>query len=211
MPREARMKIAASLVLQRRPAVEAEYLRGLFKKYDVKVAVAPPTARERIPLNPRDGPVRGPANAPLEIVVFSDFGCPMCARVYEWLKTLDVPARVAYRALPLGPPGPAAWAAAAAHEQGKFFELADVVYRRRGAFDPSRLEEDAAEAGLDVAKFHASFVSEAARRVVQADMDEARALGVQMTPTLFVNGVHFVGIPDARLLQAILDRDAPKK
>ena len=38
-------------------------------------------------------------------------------------------------------------------------------------------------------------------------MAEARALGVQVAPTLFVNGVHFVGVPDARLLDAILHRD----
>ncbi|HEX5136376.1 MAG TPA: thioredoxin domain-containing protein [Planctomycetota bacterium] len=211
MPRETRMRVAASLALEWRPAVEAEYLRGLFEKYDVKVAVATPSARERIPLNPRDGPVKGPADAPLEIVVFSDFACPMCARVYEWLRALDVPARVAYRALPLGPPGPSAFAAAAAHEQGKFFEFADAVFRRHGAVDPSQLEECAAEAGLDLAKFRASLASDAARRVVQEDVDEARALGVQATPTLFVNGVHFVGVPDARLLRAILARDVAKK
>lgn len=206
MTREQRMQVAASIALERRPLVEAEYLRALFEKYRVDVGVTAPGARERIPLNPRGGPVTGPADARLEIVVFTDFSCPMCARVHEWLKGLDVPARVAFRHMPLGPPGPPAFAAAAAHEQGKFFRFADAIFKRRG--DPSKLEECAAEANLDLAKFREALASDRARAAVLADMAEAKALGVKVAPTLFVNGVHFVGVPDARLLRAILDRDA---
>lgn len=206
--REKRMTIAAFLAMERRPAVEAAYLKGLFEKYRVTVDLKPPGAREQIALDPRGGPVRGPADAPLEIVVFSDFSCPMCARVHEWLKTLPVQARVAFRHLPLGPPGPAAFAAAAAHEQGRFWEFADVLFKHRTELDPAKLTEYAAEAKLDLEKLRACLASDCPRATVAADAEEARALGVQTAPTLFLNGVHFVGIPDARLLRAILDRDS---
>jgi len=207
LDREKRMQIAARIALERRPAVEAAYLKGLFEKYRVTVDLQPPGAREQIPLNPRGGPVRGPEGAQLEIVVFSDFSCPLCARVHEWLEALDVPARVAFRQLPLGPPGPPAFAAAAAHEQGRFWEFSDVLFRHRTQLDPAKLIDYAAEAGLDLVKFRACLASDRPRSVVAADAEEARALGVQMAPTLFLNGVHFVGVPDARLLRAILERD----
>jgi protein-disulfide isomerase len=151
--------------------------------------------------------VKGPADAKLEIVLFSDFSCPMCARVHDWLSALDVPARVSFRHLPLGPPGPPAFAAAAAHEQGKFWQFADVLYRHRADLDPAKLVEYAAEAGLDLGKFRDALASDRPRAAVAADMEEARALGVQAAPTLFLNGVHFVGVPDDRLLRAILGRD----
>jgi protein-disulfide isomerase len=208
LSRERRLTIAAFLAMERRPAVEAEYLKGLFEKYRVTVDLKPPAARERIPLNPRGGPVRGPEDGKLEIVVFSDFSCPMCARVHEWLKALDAPARVAFRHLPLGPPGPPAFAAAAAHEQGRFWEFADVLFRHRTELDPAKLTEYAAEAKLDLEKFRACLASDRPRAAVAADAEEARALGVQTAPTLFLNGVHFVGVPDARLLRAILERDS---
>jgi len=208
--REKRLQIAAGLALERRPAVEEAYFRGLFEKYRVSVELRPPAAREQIPLCPRDGPVQGPADSKLEIVVFSDFSCPMCARVHEWLKTLDVPARVAFRNLPLGPPGPPAFAGYAAHEQGRFWEFADVLFKHRTELDPKRLDEYAAEAKLDLEKFHACLASGRPRAAVEADMEEARTLGVQTAPTLFLNGVHFVGIPDERLVRAVLERDAAR-
>jgi protein-disulfide isomerase/uncharacterized membrane protein len=210
IPHDRRMQIAAKMILERRPAVEAAYLASLFEKYRVKIGLVPPAAREQVPLNPRGGPVKGPEDAPLEIVLFSDFNCPLCARVQQWLKTLDVPCRVAFRNLPLGPPGPPAFAAYAAHEQGKFWEFADVLFTHRTEVSSEKLLEYAAKAGLDLAKFKECLASDRPRKAVEADMAEARELGIQSTPTLFLNGVHFVGVPDDRLVHAILEREAPK-
>ena len=70
---------------------------------------------------------------------------------------------------------------------------------------PSR--SAAVKAKLDLAMFRACLASDRPRAAVLADLAEARALGIQAAPTLFLNGVHFVGVPDARLVRTILERD----
>jgi protein-disulfide isomerase/uncharacterized membrane protein len=214
VPPEKRLSIAAQIVLSKRPAIEAEFVRELFTKYAVDVRLPLPGARETLEFNPRGGPERGPKDAPLSIVVFSDFSCPACARVHEWLaaapKELGVPIRVAFRHMPVGLPGPAAFAAVAAHEQGRFWEFADVLFRNRATFDPVRLDAYASEAGLKLAPFDACVESERPKAVLAADAEEARRLGIKSAPTLFINGVHFAGVPHARVIRAILERDAAK-
>jgi protein-disulfide isomerase len=214
VPREKKLAVAAQLVMAKRPAIEAEFLKELFAKYAVDVRVPLPGTRETLEFNPRGGPERGPKDAPLSIVVFSDFSCPACARVHEWLaqapKELGVPIRVAYRHFPLGLPGPAAHAAVAAHEQGRFWELADVLFRQRGTLDLARMDGYASEAGLNLGALDQCLASGRPQAAVAADADEARRLGIKTAPTLFINGVHFAGVPNPRVLKAILARDTAK-
>jgi len=212
IPHDVRMQIAAKLALKRRPQVEEEYLTSLYAKHGVSVGLTPPDARGAVAFNPRGGPERGPEDAALEIIVFSDFACPACVRVHEWLgdvsRQFGVPVRVAFRHFPLGPPGPAAAAAVAAHEQGKFWEFADILFAHRNELDPARITEYATKAGLDLDKLRGCVASDRPRLVLAADVDEAKRLGVQAAPTLFINGVHFVGVPSPRLIRAILQRDS---
>jgi len=160
---------------------------------------------EELLFNPRQGPERGPADAPLQIVVFSDFGCPACARLHDWLRELPerlgVEVRVAFRHSPLRERKAAA-AATAAHAQGRFWEFADVLFANRTRLDD--LERHAQAAGLDVAAFRAEIESERAQAAVDADVAEARRLGVKGAPAVFLNGVYHAGVPDRAFVEAVL-------
>ena len=206
-PGVSRRQTMGLLALAKRREAHAAFLDGLAKKYEVEVDLPPPDAREGIEFNPRGGPEHGPADAPLQIVVFSDFQCPACAKVHRWLARLPdrfgVEARVAFRHYPLGPGAvKAARAAAAAHAQGRFRAFADALFKKRGRVED--LDQVARAADLDLDRFRRDLAG--AKAAVDADVAEAEGLGVSRTPTLFINGVHFVGVPDDRLVRALLER-----
>ncbi|MHC4549886.1 MAG: thioredoxin domain-containing protein [Planctomycetota bacterium] len=210
IPKRQRMTVAARLALEKRRAVEAAYLDALRAKYAVAVDLPPPAPVGKTAFNPRRGPEAGPPAAALQIVLFSDFACPACARVHAWLDEMrrarGGEVRVAFRHFPLeGHRQAEAFAAAAvgAHEQGKFWAFADVLFRHHRDLDPQRVEEYAREAGLDLEAFRRCLASDRPRRVVAADCEEGRRLGVQATPGLFLNGVYFTGVPDRRLVDAL--------
>ena len=107
-----------------------------------------------------DDPVRGSSRAPVTLVAFSDFQCPFCARaeptLAELLKTYGDKLRVVWKHQPLsGHPQamPAALAAEAARQQGKFWEMHDRLFSHQAELSPQAYERWAAELGLDVARF----------------------------------------------------------
>ena len=123
---------------------------------------APPAQAQKIEFRP-DDPQKGPRNAPVTVVVFSDFQCPFCSRVEPTLAQLqkaypnDV--RVIWKNLPLAmhPQAmPAALAAEAAHQQGKFWEMHDLLFQNQGQLAPEQYDAWAKQLGLDVAKFQAA-------------------------------------------------------
>ncbi|HEX7597230.1 MAG TPA: thioredoxin domain-containing protein, partial [Polyangia bacterium] len=145
-----------------------------------------------------NAPSRGPKNAPLTVVLFSDFQCPFCSRVEpsitELEKTYPGKVRVAWKNFPLSfhnNAKPAAEASLAANEQGKFWEMHDIMFQNQSALDGPSLEKYAKEIGLDVAKFKASMDSHKFASQVEADMKQGASVGVQGTPASFLNG-HFI-------------------
>lgn len=150
---------------------------------------------------------RGPAEAPVVLTVWSDFQCPYCVRAQGLVEDLlearsDV--RVVYKHLPLSrheAAVPAALAAEAAAEQGRFWEMHDALFAMgRSITDgllgeelspdsgPVPFEAQASEAGLDIERYRADFRSPAVQERVRSDTAEARAIGVGGTPTFFVDG-----------------------
>src|SRR5256885_3336817 len=111
-----------------------------------------------------NAPVLGPKNAPVTIVEWSDFQCPFCGRVEPTLQQLrdeyKGKVRIAWKNQPLSfhPNAmPAAEAAMAADEQGKFWEFHDAVFKRQNELGPALYDEVAKKVGLDVDRFHASI------------------------------------------------------
>lgn len=87
--------------------------------------------------------------------------------------------------------GPAAMAALAAHDQGKFDAMHDILFARAPQHKESDLLGYAQSIGLDMKKFEASMQSAATR--VRADMGEGNKAGIQGTPALFINGREYGG------------------
>jgi protein-disulfide isomerase len=134
------------------------------------------------------------------VVEFSDFQCPFCSRATSTVAEVErkhpSDVRVVWKHLPLSfhPNAmPAALAAEAAREQGKFWEMHDKLFANQASLSEAAYEQYARELGLDLARFRASRASPSTRKRVEEDMAAAAAAGVTGTPTFVVNGVPTVG------------------
>lgn len=142
-----------------------------------------------------DQPVKGTANASVTIVAFTDFECPSCARQHPVLERIVSEfgdrVRLVVRDFPLSQHAnarKAAEAAEAAREQGKYWEYAGVLFRNQSALGADKLRQYATELGLDRARFDASLDSGKFAEKVQRDVIDGHKLGVNGTPTLYING-----------------------
>ena len=145
---------------------------------------------------PVDGrPVYGSENAPVTVVVFADFECPHCKMEAPKLrKTVDQfrgRARLIFKHFPLGGhvrAKQAAIATEAAHEQGKFWEMHDIVFANQDKLEDGDILSYASQIGLDMDKFKASYNARKGKGVVEADKKHGETAGVDGTPAVFVNG-----------------------
>lgn len=143
-----------------------------------------------------DSPIRGPQDAPVTIVEFSDYQCPFCARseplIKDVMKEYPDKVRFVYKNLPLvsihSNAMGAAQAAVAAGKQGKYWEMHDLLFANQRALQPDKLKEYAQQLGLDLDKFEADMSSNEVRSDIREDMALSRKVGVRGTPTIFVNG-----------------------
>jgi protein-disulfide isomerase len=151
-----------------------------------------------------DDPVRGAKDAPVTIIAFSDFQCPFCARGVEVLSAIEKAhgkdVRIVFKHLPLSfhaRAEPAARLAWAAQQQGKFWEMHDLLFANQGRMENMSMETLAGELGaqlkLDVARLQKDMASDEAKRKVQKDLTAAAAADASGTPTFFVNGRAVVG------------------
>lgn len=157
-------------------------------------------ANQPRPVNIKDLPVRGPADAPITIVAFSDFTCPYCQQasvtVQKLLKDYHGKVKYVFKHFPLegGPARLAAEYHVAASRQGadKAWQLYDLLFARRAALlqdSEATLNKTARDVGLDMKRLAADLKSKAVRDAVDADIAEAAQLGVQGTPYFLVNNL----------------------
>lgn len=158
-------------------------------------------------------PVRGPANAKITVVEFSDFQCPFCARgkqtMDELAKAYPNDVKIAFKNLPLPfhpEAKPAAKAALAAGEQGKFWEMHDELFSRQNELGEAMYYDAAKKLGLNVDKFKADFTSTKFDAALDADAALAASLDVRGTPGFFVNGVRVRGARPMPYFKTIVDR-----
>ncbi|HKP95714.1 MAG TPA: thioredoxin domain-containing protein [Fibrobacteria bacterium] len=154
----------------------------------------PDTTPKAIPLG--TSKVQGPENASFTIVEFSDLQCPYCAQTAPVLDSIahaypnDV--RVVFKHFPLSfhPQAKAAAAASiAAGKQGKFFEFRYKVAPHFRDLKDSLYLGLAKELGLDLEQFkHDMALTPEVERLLEEDVNLGRKIGVEGTPTIFVNG-----------------------
>src|SRR5215213_5585727 len=142
-----------------------------------------------------DQPAKGTAKASVTIVEFTDFQCPSCARQHPVMQRIVSEfgdrVRLVVRDFPLSQHAnarKAAEAAEAAREQGKYWEYVSLLFRNQSALGIEKLKEYASEVGLDRARFDASLDSGKFAEQVQRDLVDGRKLGINGTPTLYING-----------------------
>jgi len=142
---------------------------------------------------------KGNENAPVTIVEFADFQCPSCARMHPILQKLfaenDGKVQLIYRHFPLPQhlnAIDAINAAEAANGQGKFWEMHATLYEKQAEWSESSRAEElfinyAKTLGLDTNTFTKDFGSKAYEQIIQTDSSDGIKLGVNSTPTIFVN------------------------
>src|SRR5262252_3085499 len=157
-----------------------------------------------------DAPVKGPTNAKVTLVAFSDFQCPFCSRAVPTLKQVEDEykgkIRIAFKQMPLpfhDKAHLAAEAALAANEQGKFWQYHDKLFANQQALDRPSLEKYAEELGLNMTKFRAALDSGRYKDKVDQDAKEGAAVGATGTPTFFINGSRLVGAQPVDSFKAV--------
>jgi protein-disulfide isomerase len=159
-------------------------------------------------------PVKGPATAPVTIVEFSDFQCPVCARLKPTLDQIKEKygdkVRIVFRQYPLTsihPNAPkAAEAALCANDQGKFWELHDAMFADQAGLAMENLKAKATKiAGLQPEPFNACLDSGKHAEEVRQDLASGTAAGVGSTPSMFVNGRALVGLVPFEDISRLID------
>jgi len=163
-------------------------------------------------------PVRGPANAPITIIEFSDYQCPFCARVNPTLeqvrKTYGDQVKIIFKDFPLPNHAQAPKAAEAAHcagEQGKYWEMHDQMFANQRALNVPELKQYATALSLDAAKFNQCLDSGKHADVVAAGLAQGESMGVNSTPTLYVNGRALIGAQPFEAFKQIIDEELARK
>jgi protein-disulfide isomerase len=142
-----------------------------------------------------DSPFKGAADAPVVIVEYTDFQCPYCARLGSTLDQImqlyPGKLKIVYKSFPLNG-HPYAWKAAtaamAAYKKGKFWEFYRLLFENYSTLNDDKIMEIRKKFGFDTPDFDALMNSLEIRAKVAKDRDEGIRLGVQGTPTIFING-----------------------
>jgi protein-disulfide isomerase len=218
------LKKAEALVAKGTP--KAKVYDAIMKNAQGAVAAAPAQAEPAgpdqdtkvWPVNVGNAPAKGPKNAPITLVVFSDFQCPFCGRIEPTLAKLESEypgkIRVAWKNFPLSfhqNAKPAAKAAMAAGEQGKFWEMHDKLFANQQQLDRASLEKYGQELGLNMAKYKDALDSNKFDAQIDADTKEGSAVDVSGTPATFVNGRKIGGAYPYEIFKKIVDQELAKK
>ena len=162
-------------------------------------------------------PFLGKEDAPVTLVVFSDFQCPFCSKIQplldEVLEKNPDKVKIVFKHLPLQmhkQAHPAALAAIAAHEQGKFWQMHDALFAVAKQLNQENIEQAAKNIGLDMEKFKKDLASPATLEKLKKDMVDAGKAGVGGTPTLFINGRQ-VKARGGEILQKMIDQELASK
>jgi protein-disulfide isomerase len=155
----------------------------------------------------------GPADAPVTVVVFSDFQCPACASLAERMKEVRArhPGQVAmvFRHFPLpnhAAAVPAARASECAAAQGRFEALHDLFFAQQDSLGTKPWARFAREAGVaDLAAFGRCMQGRDADAAVRRDSEAGMRLGLSATPTLLINGRRVQGAPPLPRLEQLIN------
>ena len=210
---EVRGQVVELMKSMREQEARQALVEKLREGSDVKILLDPP----RMSTDLSRAPFRGPENAPITIVEFSDFQCPFCRRVQPTLarlqETYGDKLRWSFKDLPLINIHPeaqkAAEAARCAGDQGKFWEYRAAMFEA-DQIDRALFDRTAETIGLEKERFTSCLDSDTHAKAVQDDLREAESLGLNGTPAFLINGVLLSGAQPYEQFEAVIKRELEK-
>lgn len=190
-------------------------IRALKDKHDIRTNVQP----YRVDVASEGFPAKGPADAAVTIVEFSDFECPYCKTLnptlHQVLEEYGEHVRLVFRQYPLVTIHPnaqkAAEAALCAREQEHFWPMHDLLFGDQTKLAPEDLKARASELELDMEKFNECFDSGQQRTAIREDVWAGVRVGVTGTPALYVNGRILSGVVAYERLAAVIDDELERR
>lgn len=171
----------------------------------------PPVLEPPVKLSVGAAPYKGPADAKVTIVEFSDFQCPYCAKAATEaaavVQKFPKDVKLVFKQFPLDDHSQAALAAEAslaAQAQGKFWQLHDKMYANFREINRTRILAWATEAGLDMNRFRTELDAHKYAARVHSEEQEGEVAGVEGTPTFFINGKRFNGVFELSAIAPII-------
>lgn len=207
-------KIRGYLQSQKLQARRDQFIEELRSQHRVVVHLKPPPAI-RIAVPAREGaPVRGPADAPVTIIEFSDFQCPFCRQsvgvVKNVLTAYPKEVKLIFRNFPLENIHPQAREAAEAAEcaaaQGRFWEYHDRLFAETD-LSVANLKTTAEKLGLNFPNFEQCLSEQSFNTKIAGDLETGLNIGVRATPTFFINGRPLLGAQPFDRFKEIIEEE----
>ncbi len=197
-------------VIRKNPEVLLDTLRRYQQQEQAKAQQAQQAALQKLTADPKKAIAQSPTygNGPILLIEFSDFQCPYCAAARKNLKIFadKYPDRIklVYKHFPLtqihNEALPAAKAAWAAQQQGKFWDYHDALFDQQKLLNEATFSAIAKTLGLDLAKFDRDRKSSQATQAIALDQTLGESLGIEGTPFMILNGQPLSGsVPVAEL------------
>jgi protein-disulfide isomerase len=206
---EVHDQLAAHLLSERRKQATLALIEHLRAEAQVQLFLVPPRVHVR-----EDGPSRGPGDAAVTIVEFSDFQCPYCRQqavtLHRVLEEYPRDVRLVFLDFPLSAHPDArnaAQAAGCAGEQGQFWAMHDLLFQHQEALGSEDLRSYAQKVGIDSQKFDACMKSGRRTNGIDETVRLGEAIGVDGTPALFVNGRPLAGAVSYAELKQTIDEE----
>jgi protein-disulfide isomerase len=205
-------QIRENLQNEKITARKQEYFQALRSQGKIVVSLKPPPVF-RAELSVDGAPFKGPGTAPVTIVKFEDFQCPFCKQAQatqaQLLSRYSKNIKLVHRDFPIDSIHPLARkaheAARCANEQGKSWPYHDLLYSNAPKASVEDLKAYAKQAGLAMPAFEQCLTSGKYKTLIQKDVDEGSRLGVNGTPTFFINGRVLSGNQPLQAFAGIID------
>jgi protein-disulfide isomerase len=208
-----RTRIRSYLKAQKSSQKIMDYSLSLYSKYGVTLYLREPE-RPLAMVSTEGDEMWGPTDAPVTVVEFSDYLCPVCRQAHDTVKKIremySGQLKWFFKDYPLERHEGAELAAEAARcagEQNRFWEYQDLLYGSKEKVTPDRLQTYAEQLGLAGDRFRQCLESRKFKDKVEKDIEESKKAGVDRTPTFVINGRLVIGIPSLENFKEVIDQE----
>lgn len=207
-------QLAAEVVKNLRAGKTLDQVRVIVTELAKQAPAARKILEDPVPIAINGDPVRGPTNAKVTIVEFSDFQCPYCSlaapKVLSLVDLYPKDVKVVFKQFPLDMHRQArlaAEASLAANAQNKFWEMHDRMFANFRQLSRDNILKWASESGMDVARFTQELDSHKYGPIVEREVNEGMNAGVMGTPSFFIDGKRYNGAMDPETVKPIIDAE----